>query len=267
MGTLIIIAGGLIGGGSALKKNFLSVWLWYINTIFALIPALSFTSPVSSMLNLPFLPPHLRTATAFSVLFLICLVILFKITEQVLPKPAEIEKYPVLPGKVIGAFCGFLTGCCYAAILVYLAGSVPILEGTISTKAFKAAGTKTLCRIAFGAALQTMPDEKACLKAMDALETSAPAPKQKESGPPAKTPQGKRDQIRTSDTSAQIQTTDQNTAAKKKIKHKKRKKKSFRQGPRKMEDSLQKPPTAETASQKAPPARPEETSTSSTVSP
>lgn len=179
METLIIIAGGLIGGGSSFSRNFLSVWLWYVNTIFALVPALGLAPRVAAMLELPFLPLHLRATAAFFCLFIIGLVILFKISEQILPNPEEVERYPVLPGKIIGALCGFLMGCCYASILVYLAGSVPMLSGTIPTAAFKAAGAKTLYNISYTAAFQSLPDEKTCLGSLNALPASPAKEKSK----------------------------------------------------------------------------------------
>lgn len=169
METLIIIAGGLIGGGSSFKKNFLSLWIWYINTVFAMLPALSLASTVAIMLDLPFLPAGMRHCIAFLVLFIVFLIVLFKISEQILPKPDEIEKYPVAGGKIAGAFFGFLLGCLYAALGVYLAGSIPALNGVISGRDFKASGAKTLCKIVYRATFQTMPDEKTCLRSLNAL--------------------------------------------------------------------------------------------------
>ena len=54
MEILIIIAGGLIGGGSSFKKDFIPLWVRYVNTVFALLPALGLTPIVSSMLELLF---------------------------------------------------------------------------------------------------------------------------------------------------------------------------------------------------------------------
>ena len=170
MEILIIIAGGLIGGGSSFKKDFIPLWVRYVNTVFALLPALGLTPIVSSMLELPFIPEGLRRCVAFFVLFIVCLLLLSKISEQILPKPEEIDKYPVAGGKIAGALFGFLMGCIYGALAVYLAGSIPVLNGVISSGAFKAAGAETLHRIAYSATFQTMPDEKTCLRTLNALE-------------------------------------------------------------------------------------------------
>ena len=180
METLIIIAGGLIGGGSSFKKNFLSLWIWYINTVFAMLPALSLASTVAIMLDLPFVPAGMRHCIAFLVLFIVFLIVLFKISEQILPKPDEIEKYPVAGGKIAGAFFGFLLGCLYAALGVYLAGSIPALNGVISGRDFKASGAKTLCKIVYRATFQTMPDEKTCLHNLNAQKTVKKKAAQKE---------------------------------------------------------------------------------------
>lgn len=232
MESLIIITGGIIGALSSFKKNFVSIWIWYINTMLALLPALGMTRMVSSMLDLPFIPGNMRPMISFLGLFLICLLLLFKICEQILPDPGVIDKFPVAGGKIAAMICNFLLGCTYAALAVYIIGTLPVFKGFIDRNAFKSTGAGTLYSIAYSATLQTPPDQKVFLKVLNALPSEVRKKKQgnKETPPAAQQQQQNKaqnaEQLREKQSESLRQTTAQKTSEKplKKKKRKKRRK-------------------------------------------
>ncbi len=122
MGTLIILGAAVLGGLACSKQTLYQSWIFLVNLVFSIYLAVLLAPLVRDLaqpsLNLSTeLAPYLNPAVML-VLFLVLIILFYKITDAVVPK--DFDDYP-LPGFAdrIGAM-GFsaLSGALLAAFLL-----------------------------------------------------------------------------------------------------------------------------------------------------
>ena len=122
MGTLIILGTAILGGLVCSKQTLYQSWIFLVNLAFSVYLAL-LLAPLVRDLALPSLnlsrelAPYL-TPAAMLVLFLVLIILLYKITDAVIPKDFDDFPLPGLADKIGAMGFAALSGAILAAFLV-----------------------------------------------------------------------------------------------------------------------------------------------------
>lgn len=122
MGTLIILGTAILGGLVCSKQTLYQSWIFLVNLAFSVNLALLLAPLVRDLaqpsLNLSReLAPYL-TPAAMLVLFLVLIILLYKITDAVIPKDFDDFPLPGLADKIGAMGFAALSGAILAAFLV-----------------------------------------------------------------------------------------------------------------------------------------------------
>ena len=122
MGTLIILGTAILGGLVCSKQTLYQSWIFLVNLAFSVYLALLLAPLVRDLaqpsLNLSReLAPYL-TPAAMLVLFLVLIILLYKITDAVIPKDFDDFPLPGLADKIGAMGFAALSGAILAAFLV-----------------------------------------------------------------------------------------------------------------------------------------------------
>lgn len=203
MGTLMLVIGGLIGAGSAVKKSFTSCWIFLIDLTFAIYVSVFLAPLAVTLLEIPGLEAGYKNAIALGGIFIIADIVLQKISEQIIPN-GENEELPSF-SKILSAAAGFFSGIIIAAIVMYCFMQTPFVNGLSRKKELRATSRRTLMGVVhtvnFFSFQSLTPEAESDLQALHLLprgkKTPAEKPgngKQKESkdtsGPENKTATG-----------------------------------------------------------------------------
>ena len=137
MGTLIILGTAILGGLVCSKQTLYQSWVFLVNLAFSVYLALLLAPLVRDLaqpsLNLSReLAPYL-TPAAMLVLFLVLIILLYKITDAVIPKDFDDFPLPGLADKIGAMGFAALSGAILAAFLVSCFCLMPFgfsLQGT-----------------------------------------------------------------------------------------------------------------------------------------
>ena len=115
MGTLIILGTAILGGLVCSKQTLYQSWIFLVNLAFSVYLALLLAPLVRDLaqpsLNLSReLAPYL-TPAAMLVLFLVLIILLYKITDAVIPKDFDDFPLPGLADKIGAILAAFLVSC------------------------------------------------------------------------------------------------------------------------------------------------------------
>ena len=122
MGTLIILGTAILGGLVCSKQTLYQSWIFLVNLAFSVYLAL-LLAPLVRDLALPSLnlsrelAPYLTPAVML-VLFLVLIILFYKITDAVIPKDFEDFPLPGLANKIGAMGFAALSGAILAAFLV-----------------------------------------------------------------------------------------------------------------------------------------------------
>lgn len=143
MGTILLIAGGLVGAGSAFKKSFTSCWMFLINFACALYISI-FVAPLTvPLLEIPGLTEGYKNAIAIGCIFLVADLILRKITEQIIPNPEKESNLPKFV-RIFSIAAGFLSGIMVVGILLYCFMQTPFVDNFSQKKELRSTARNTL---------------------------------------------------------------------------------------------------------------------------
>ena len=143
MGYIIIIVCGLIGAGSALKKKFLTCWIFLINVCFSLYLAIFLAPVLAPLLEIPGLDDGYKSAIAVGGIFLLVNYILKIIAGQIISNPENDFKLPPI-SQLFSIAAGFLSGCMIVGLLLYCFIQTPVVNGFSQKKELRSAARKTL---------------------------------------------------------------------------------------------------------------------------
>ncbi len=128
MGTLFIIACGLIGAFTAARQSFSVCWIFLVNFSLALYSALFLAPLVVPLLEIPVFPPGIKNILAVGVICIVIFIILKKTSESVLPGSGSDLQLPALPAKLGALLSGVLSGVIAGGLAVYLFVQLPFGE-------------------------------------------------------------------------------------------------------------------------------------------
>ena len=144
MGTLAVIICGLIGAGTAARKDFSQCWIFLVNLSFSLYTAILLNPLVVSLLEIPNLSTGYKNAIALGGVFLLMDFILKKVVEQIW-SDVDMTKYlPELPCKIGSLLAGFFSGALIAAIVILCFVQTPFSKGLSFRKNLRSASGNTM---------------------------------------------------------------------------------------------------------------------------
>jgi len=189
MGTFLVLIGGLIGAGSAYKKNFMSSWIVLINLTFALYSSIFLASLVVPLLDLLGVEAGFKNSIAVGGVFLVIIIILQKITEQIIPNSENDFNLPPISG-LFAAIAGFLSGIMIVGTLLYCVMQTPFVSGFPQKKELRSVARNTLMNVVYTVnafSLQSLsPEAKKELQSICLLLPPAAAPGQQKKAEPEK---------------------------------------------------------------------------------
>ncbi|MBQ9338415.1 MAG: hypothetical protein IJS14_14085 [Lentisphaeria bacterium] len=147
MGTIFIIACGLIGACSAGRQSFFACWLFLVNFCFALYAAIFLAPLAIPLLEIPGLTPEIKNLISVGLICVVAFFILKKISESVFPGSGDSIPLPTLPAKLGAILSNGLAGVLVGGLVVYLFVQLPffgMLPGPMQDNLQKS-GRKVLC--------------------------------------------------------------------------------------------------------------------------
>ena len=128
MGTIFIIACGLIGAVSAGKQSFFKSWVFLVNFCFSVYIAVFLAPLAVPLLEIPGLTPGIKIILSVGVIWIVVFLILKKIVESVFPGSGDDLPLPVLPAKLGSVLSGVLSGLVAGGLALFIFIQLPFFE-------------------------------------------------------------------------------------------------------------------------------------------
>lgn len=203
MGTLIILGMAVLGGLACSKQTLYQSWIFLVNLAFSVYLALLLAPLVKDLaqpsLNLSReLAPYL-TPAAMLVLFLVLIILFYKITDAVIPKDFEDFPLPGLANKIGAMGFAALSGAILAAFLVSCFCLMPFSQNILPDRtALADSGRRmlsTMVRTVNGFSLQgTSFEAERTLKELTAYTPPPPQTQNKRTEPENAVPVSQKDE-------------------------------------------------------------------------
>lgn len=128
MGTIFIIACGLIGAVSAGKQSFFKNWVFLVNFSISLYFAIFLAPLAIPLLEIPGLTPGIKIILSVGVICIVVFLILKKIAESVFPASGDDLPLPALPAKLGSVLSGVLSGLLAGGLVLFIFLQLPFFE-------------------------------------------------------------------------------------------------------------------------------------------